>query len=175
MGVPSTGVSAPKTAVLPPVPAGVQAWLPQGAPGLGAPEKVVFHDFAFEDGYAYRQYDNGDVQIIASPKGTPPVAVITKTSNPNAWRAITAAIQAKKSAKTAQTVAIFATAAAVAATAIIAATAKAPEKPHRHVRRPLPPRPARLPEVEPPFPWVPVGLGLAALVGVLAIARARGG
>lgn len=77
------------------------------------------------DGYVYRQYQDGTIVIIRSPKGSTNVTV-TDASNPTAWAAITKQIGPYPNTKLTPTQIVqIVTSTATAATAAIQATAAA--------------------------------------------------
>lgn len=90
LGIPSSGARWP-AAIEP------GAWIqPLGAASDG--RKVAYTDYAFDDGYTYRQFTNGDITILKSPRSTIPVT-LPADGDPKqmkAWRAITADIAKRK-------------------------------------------------------------------------------
>lgn len=121
-----------------------------------------YRDWRFDDGYTYRQFVDGDVLIVASPKGGAGT-LITRGSNPKAWTAITDAIAAQKSGNRR---------AAIEAAAQVAAALIATLTPQQRRAKVMDEMPPETPPAAPPpfeFPWLPAGIavGLVALIAVL--------
>ncbi len=142
--------------------------------------KGSYREFAFPEKkgrYVYRQYDDGSILIIEAPahgpyeKGSEPT-LITKESNPKAWRAISMAIQAQRDGKRVDTVRAFAQTAAALSMIIVAAAVPPPPRHKRKKRKPEPDVPPAQ-DIEEPggFPWMPVGIAAAVLVGIIAVVR----
>lgn len=139
---------------------------------------VRYVDHAFPERpsgqYVYRQFSDGSILIVENPasgpyaKGSEP-ALITRESNPKAWRSITNAIQAKRAGKSAQTVEAFAKIASIVALTAVSIAAASARKPRR--RRRSRERAETLPPPAPPMeiPWLPIGVAVAATVAFVVL------
>lgn len=87
LGAPSSGVwQAPRP----------RPWISQLAGSTSGGEKYT--EYAFDDGYTYRQFEDGDILIVKSPRSS--VATRIAHDNPaqrTAWTAINNDIQTRKS------------------------------------------------------------------------------
>lgn len=71
-------------------------WISQLAGSTAGGEKYT--EYAFDDGYTYRQFEDGDILIVKSPRSS--VATLVAHDNPSqrkAWTAINDDIQERKS------------------------------------------------------------------------------
>lgn len=164
-GVPSTAI--PRLSRSPRVVHGGQSVTTLG--GLGAKEpSTTFRDYPFPDGYTYRQYANGAITIVKSPRSKVPV-VVTKESNPTAWQAITAQIRAYKQGRVLETTQAVLN--LVAATTSTVATATKKKKP---AQKKVPDDDVETSvEEAPAIPWGMIGVGTLLLLGVAAVARGQ--
>lgn len=120
---------------------------------------VAYRDYAFEDGYTYRQYSDGSILIVTSPKGGAGT-LVTQETHPDAWQAITAQIAGQKSARTGQYI--------QAGTQVLTAVTRAIAPPPRRRRKAAPV------VVEAPaasVPWVPIGLAAGGVIALLVLMR----
>lgn len=122
---------------------------------FGAADKPErYKDYAFPDGYTYRQFENGDIAIVASPK-TKRVTWLYATEATPAWTAITETIRAERDGKvTRTTLTVLDTVNKLLAPFVPAATPKG----RGGVKRVQ----ETAPVVEEPsstIPWVPLAIG----------------
>ena len=130
-----------------------------------------YRDWAFPPeppdkvGYTYRQYANGEIQILQSPKGGVDVFVSQDDkTTAKAWQAITNQIKAKKQGNTEA-----AAGAALQVASILVATLT----PRQKRQRAMPEYTAPPPPPGPDIPWVPIGVVAAGLAIILAMSRSR--
>jgi hypothetical protein len=140
-------------------------------PDLGAASSggLKYKDFPFPDGYTYRQWKDGSITILRSPRGGAGTVLYKDTPNPAAWSAISSAIAQVKAGRAANTIKIGGQV-AVQLLAIASSVAKPRSAPKSRdlAFDTSSPGPAVVAE---PFPVVPVLLGVAGLVAVLIIGK----
>ena len=127
-----------------------------------------FRDFTFPDGYVFRQFTDGSIYFVESPKGGKGLTITAK-SHPVPWKSITDAIASIKAGRRAETIRLG----AGLVLSILAALRPA-EKRRMKQRRAAPP-PADPPPPPPPappaVPWVPISI--AVLLGAVVLKLAR--
>jgi len=131
-----------------------------------------YRDWAFPPeppdkvGYTYRQFANGEIQILQSPHGGAGTFVSRDDKTTlKAWQAITDQIKAKKQGNTQAAVSY-----GVQAAQILVATLTPQQKRRRKMPEqdgPPPPPPG------PDIPWVPIGIVAAGAALLLALGRSR--
>jgi hypothetical protein len=140
-------------------------------PEWGATEKPEkpqkFHDFSFPDGYVFRQYRDGSIYFVESPKGGKGITITAK-SHPKEWKSITDAIASIKAGKRADAIRL-----GTGLVLAILATLTPVEKTRMRHRRAAPPPVEPPPPVvqAPAIPWVP--MGIAVLIGAVVLKLAR--
>lgn len=122
-------------------------------------------DWTFPDGYAYRQFANGEIQILTSKHGGAGVFVVRDSP---AWKAITQQIRDRKAGNTAAVINASATVATLIAASLLP-----------HQRRPARPGPTShqledMREAETSdVPWGWIAVGVAGVVTLFALGRSR--
>lgn len=145
-----------------------------GAWDKGGPR---FRDYSFNSGpnagYTYRQFADGDIWIVRSPKSKlSAIYKVSRTANPKAWQAITDLIDATKKGRRQAAIA----AAAPVARAVALEILRPPPKKQKRggVEEEVP---VDVPEEPAPssFPWVPVAGAATLLLVIAAMAGGKGG
>lgn len=179
LGIPSSGARWPE-AIEP------GAWIqPLGAASDG--RKVAYTDYAFDDGYTYRQFTNGDITILKSPRSKIPVT-LPADGDPKqmkAWTAITEQIEERKSEakitkgtmpKEDRDAIIKASGSALSA---IIASVGSPAKKHKKKQKKKSGKSGGESGEEetggPGFPFVPVAVGGAVLLVLAVVVSSSGG
>lgn len=125
---------------------------------------LSYKDFDMRDGYVYRQWRDGSITIMRSPRGGAGT-LLTKAVYPDAWRAVTAQINSVKAGR------ISKTAADAARVALVVLQATRPRKAAEVDVEPEPmpePMPAPMPS------WlVPAGLAVAAAATLVMVTGGR--
>lgn len=127
-----------------------------------------YRDWTFPDGYTYRQFATGEIQILQSPHGGAGTFVSRDDKTTlKAWQAITNQIAAKKQGNTEA-----AAGAALQVASILVATLTPQQK--RRRKMPEQDAPPELPaQAGTDIPWVPIGVVAAGLAIILAVSRSR--
>lgn len=123
-----------------------------------------YRDYAFSDGYTFRQYADGAILIVRSPRSKG--GQLLTADNPQtkrAWQAITDRIKSYRAGRTEA----FTRAGLVAVETVLVALQPAPRRGKKREAAPPPPQEE---EEAPSFPWLGVGIAAAVVAVVAALA-----
>lgn len=119
-------------------------------------------------GYTYRQFKNGDILIVRSPHGGAGTKVTKGGAQSKAWAAIDAQIRAKKAGNR-QAIAM----ATLNVTRTLLVTLTPRQRQSQQMPEFAPSETETESESKPGLPWLPIGVGAAAIALIVVVSRSN--